>query len=48
MSKYGNKLSKSLHDEENVGMEFILIWNAVAMTGLLILGIIGMIAESLK
>lgn len=43
MSKYGKKLSKSLHDDENVGIEFILLWNAVAMTGLLVLGIVGMI-----
>lgn len=43
MSKYGKKLAKSLHDEESVGMEFILIWNAVAMTALVVLAIIGMI-----
>lgn len=37
MSKYGKKLNKSLHDEDNVGMEFILIWNAAAVTLLVVL-----------
>ena len=43
MSKYGKKLNKSLHDEDNVAMEFILLWNAVAITGLLLLGIFSML-----
>ena len=47
MSRYGKKLSDSLHDEQSVGIEFILIWNAAAMTFLVILAIVGMIQASI-
>jgi hypothetical protein len=43
MSKYGKKLNDSLHDDQSVGIEFILIWNAAAMTCLVILAIVGML-----
>ena len=45
MSKYGKKLSESLHDDKSVGMEFILIWNAGAVTLLVILILIESIAS---
>lgn len=45
MNKYGKKLNKSLHDEDNVGIEFILLWNAAAVSLLVVLIFIQAIAS---
>ncbi len=41
---YLRKLAKSLNDDKDVGTELLLAWIAVMLTGLFVLGIIGLLA----
>ena len=41
--KYLRKLDGSLHDADYVGIEFLLMWLAFALTALVALGIEGLI-----
>ena len=43
--KYKDKLQKSLNDDKNVAVEFLLVWLCIAVTSLVILCIIGMAAQ---